>query len=205
MLRSIRSGIKRFPWITNVTLYSCVFGAGDVVQQNLSKEREAKVDLKQTRNILLLTFSFHGNFNFLWLKTLERMLPGVTMGNIVRKVLCDQLFASPVAISAFYVGMSALEGQPDIFGVCREKFWNSYKIGVAYWSVMQAINFTFVPPYVRTAFAGFCCFFWAIFMSFTQQRGNGTVFANLLKPANSGSEGKKLESENKKDNTPPIS
>lgn len=43
----------------------------------------------------------------------------------------------------------------------------------------QFLNFSFVPLYMRTTYTGCCAFVWAIFMCFSQQRGDGTASAAL--------------------------
>ncbi|GCC33179.1 hypothetical protein chiPu_0011647 [Chiloscyllium punctatum] len=126
MLKFLLAQAKRFPWITNITWYSSIFTAGDLAQQKLHNKE--KVDLKQTRNVAILAFSFHGNIFYLWLRLMERMFPGTAPGNVLRKVVCDQLVITPTGVSGFYIGMSVMEGKHDIFAVWREKFWDTYKV-----------------------------------------------------------------------------
>ncbi|EGV93002.1 Mpv17-like protein [Cricetulus griseus] len=47
--------------------------------------------------------TFHGNFNYVWLRLLERALPGRAPRTVLAKVLCDQTVGGPIALSAFYV------------------------------------------------------------------------------------------------------
>ncbi|XP_043566979.1 mpv17-like protein isoform X2 [Chiloscyllium plagiosum] len=102
MLKFLLAQAKRFPWITNITWYSSIFTAGDLAQQKLHNKE--KVDLKQTRNVAILAFSFHGNIFYLWLRLMERMFPGTAPGNVLRKVVCDQLVITPTGVSGFYIG-----------------------------------------------------------------------------------------------------
>ncbi|KAG9334304.1 hypothetical protein JZ751_008286 [Albula glossodonta] len=103
---------------------------------------------------------------------LERMWPGGGAKRVVWKVFLDQLFAAPATISVFYVGLSVLEGRQDPFEDWREKFWTSYKTGVVYWSTMQAVNFSLVPPVARTVFVGGITLIWTVFLChLRQQRG----------------------------------
>lgn len=93
---------KCFPWIANVTLYGCLFAGGDFVHQCIAHRDE--IDWKHTRNVAIVAFTFHGNFNYFWLRALERRFPGKSAGMILRKLLLDQSFASPLATSVFYTG-----------------------------------------------------------------------------------------------------
>ncbi|RVE75690.1 hypothetical protein OJAV_G00001450 [Oryzias javanicus] len=169
--------VRRFPWVTNVSLYGCLFAGGDFVHQWFS--RRENVDWKQTRNVAVVAFTFHGNFNFFWMRFLERRFPGTSAGMLLRKVLLDQTAAAPLATSVFYTGVSFLEGKDDILADWREKFLNTYKTGLTFWPFMQLLNFALVPLYMRTTFTGCCAFVWATFLCFSRQTGDGTAGAAL--------------------------
>lgn len=177
MRKAFLRHVRRFPWVTNVTLYGCLFAGGDFVHQWFS-HRE-KMDWSHTRNVAVVAFSFHGNFNFFWMRFLERRFPGNSVGMVMRKLLLDQTTAAPLATSVFYTGVSFLEGKEDITQDWREKFLNTYKTGLMFWPFMQFLNFALVPLYVRTTFTGCCAFIWATFLCFSRQSGDGTAAAAL--------------------------
>lgn len=148
--------VRRFPWATNVTLYGCLFAGGDFVHQLFS--RKEQVDWSHTRNVAVVAFSFHGNFNFFWMRFLERRFPGNSLRMVLRKLLLDQTLAAPLAISAFYTGehrwlsdlmtrvrgrvtspdvlwchwagVSFMEGRDEILQDWKEKFLNTYKVSL---------------------------------------------------------------------------
>ncbi|XP_047214325.1 mpv17-like protein isoform X2 [Girardinichthys multiradiatus] len=95
-----KEAAKRFPWLANVTLYGCLFAGGDLAHQ-LVAQRE-RIDWKHTRNVAIVAITFQGNFNYFWLRALERCFPGKSAGMVFRKLLLDQSFASPLATSVFY-------------------------------------------------------------------------------------------------------
>lgn len=97
----------RYPWPTNVLLYTALFSAGDALQQRL---RGCRADWRQTRHVATVAVVFHGNFNYVWLRLLERALPGRAPRVILAKVLCDQALGGPVAVSAFYLGEESAWG-----------------------------------------------------------------------------------------------
>lgn len=99
----LRGGVRRFPWLCNVVLYGGLFAAGDAAQQ-LWRRRGQPLDWAQTRRVALVALAFHGNFSYVWLRALERALPGRRPPAVLGKVLCDQLLGAPVAILAFYTG-----------------------------------------------------------------------------------------------------
>lgn len=98
----LKEAAKRFPWLANVTLYGCLFAGGDLVHQLIAQKE--RMDWKHTRNVAVVAISFHGNFNYFWLRALERRFPGKSAGMVFRKLLLDQSFASPLATSVFYTG-----------------------------------------------------------------------------------------------------
>lgn len=169
--------IRRFPWVTNVTLYGCLFAGGDFVHQWFS--RSDNINWTQTRNVAIVAFSFHGNFNFFWMRFLERRFPGNSAGMVLRKLALDQSAAAPLATSVFYTGVSFLEGKEDITQDWREKFLNTYRTGLMFWPFVQFLNFALVPLYIRTTFTGCCAFVWATFLCFSRQSGDGTAGAAI--------------------------
>ncbi|XP_061606301.1 mpv17-like protein isoform X1 [Phyllopteryx taeniolatus] len=169
----LREAAKRFPWLANVTLYGGLFAGGDLAHQLLAhKER---LDWTHTRNVAVVAVTFHGNLNYFWMRALERRFPGKSAGMLFRKLLLDQSFASPLATSVFYTGVSFLEGKEDVLEDWREKFFNTWKTGLMYWPFMQFLNFALLPLHMRTAFMGCCAFLWATFLCFSRQDGDGTA------------------------------
>ncbi|XP_060724719.1 bMERB domain-containing protein 1 isoform X3 [Tachysurus vachellii] len=100
----MRNPIRRYPWLTNVTLYSGLYAGGDLMQQYLSNKNNGKIDWRRTRNVAIVAFCFNGNFNFFWMRFLERKLPGSSVSTVLRKLAMDQTISLPLAISAFYTG-----------------------------------------------------------------------------------------------------
>ncbi|XP_043971895.1 mpv17-like protein [Gambusia affinis] len=175
-----RASFQAHPYISNVLGYTALFASADLIQQRVlarnpapASERPAEIDWHQTARVATVGLCFHANFNYHWLRGLERMLPGGGLSAVTRKVVLDQLVAAPVTISAFYIGLSFLENRDDLLEDWRQKFWTSYKAGVVYWSTMQAVNFAFVPPVARTAFVGGIALTFTIFLChLRQQRGH---------------------------------
>ncbi|XP_029441170.1 mpv17-like protein [Rhinatrema bivittatum] len=171
---------KRHPWLTNVTVYGSLFSCADVVQQKLTKDPGDPIDFTQTAKVGLVGFCFHANFNFFWLRAIERVFPGSAPRNVIRKVVCDQLMAAPITICVFYAGLSFLDGEEDILKNLREKFWPTYKTGVLCWTLIQTVNFSLVPPYIRTAYIGLCAFLWTTFLCYIRKRDMEQATSQLL-------------------------
>ncbi|XP_061771245.1 mpv17-like protein isoform X2 [Nerophis ophidion] len=144
-MNRVWSAFRARPYLGNVAGYTALFASADVFQQSvLGRRGSPGVDWRQTARVAAVGFCFHANFNYQWLRWLERRLPGGGAKAVVGKVVVDQLVAAPLTISAFYIGLSLLEDKEDIFEDWRQKFWTSYK----------AINFSVVPGVARTVFLG---------------------------------------------------
>uniref|UniRef100_A0A672H112 Si:ch211-120k19.1 n=1 Tax=Salarias fasciatus TaxID=181472 RepID=A0A672H112_SALFA len=163
----------------NVLGYTALFASADLIQQSVlggkrASQGPAAIDLRQTARVAAVGFCFHANFNYHWLRWLERMLPGGGVKAVAGKVVVDQLVAAPLTISAFYVGLSFLENKDDPLEDWRQKFWTSYKVSKQF-IVHPAVNFAFIPPVARTAFVGGIALTFTIFLChLRQQRGSKT-------------------------------
>lgn len=104
---------KAHPYISNILGYTTLFASADLVQQSLlgsqrpegsAPEGGGAIDLRQTARVATVGLCFHANFNYHWLRWLERRLPGAGVRAVAGKVVVDQLIAAPLTISAFYIG-----------------------------------------------------------------------------------------------------
>uniref|UniRef100_A0A8C5TIC5 MP17L protein n=1 Tax=Malurus cyaneus samueli TaxID=2593467 RepID=A0A8C5TIC5_9PASS len=158
--RALLRGVRRFPWLCNVLLYGGLF---------------APPDWAQTRRVALVALAFHGNFSYVWLRALERALPGRRPPPCWASALRSAPGAPSPSWPSTRVSMSILQKKEDIFSDCKKKFWNTYKTGLMYWPFVQLSNFILIPVHLRTAYTGLCGFAWATFICFSQQSGDGTA------------------------------
>lgn len=103
------TAFKAHPYISNVLGYTTLFASADLIQQRVlgkkpAAEGSSSIDWHQTVRVATVGFCFHANFNYHWLRWLERMLPGGGVKVVARKVVLDQLVGAPLTISAFYIG-----------------------------------------------------------------------------------------------------
>lgn len=92
----------------DLTLYNAkINDAGNQASgqmQHVLQFHRSFIDWSQTARVALVGFCFHANFNYHWLRVLERMFPGGGTKRVSLKVVLDQLIAAPMTISAFYIG-----------------------------------------------------------------------------------------------------
>lgn len=84
------------------------------------------IDWTQTARVALVGFCFHANFNYHWLRALEKMFPGGGTKKILIKVVLDQLIGAPTTISAFYIG----ETEDFVFFLKSYYFINTIKLSI---------------------------------------------------------------------------
>lgn len=73
---------------------------------------------------------FQGPLTHVFYKVLDRKFPGTAMKTIAKKILLDQLIASPFCIVLFFVGMNYLNGErfEESRRELRDKFLTVYAV-----------------------------------------------------------------------------
>ena len=73
---------------------------------------------------------FHAPLVLNWLRLAARLFPKDTPSHLLAKVFLDQTCFAPVGLSAFYVGLTAMEGKSvdAIYKEWREKFPNTWAV-----------------------------------------------------------------------------
>ncbi|XP_038067881.1 mpv17-like protein 2 isoform X2 [Patiria miniata] len=109
-----------------------------------------------------------GPLNHYWYLALDKFLPGVKARTVAKKILLDELIASPVMTSTFFVGMGLLEGKTlaESVDVLKKKFLTVYMVDILVWPPIQAINFFLVPPQLRVIYVNVFILLWDVFLSF---------------------------------------
>lgn len=73
-----------------------------------------------------------GPLNHAWYTTLDRFLPAITTSTVLKKILLDQVIASPMFACSFFMGMGTLEGNTatQSWREFTSKFWDVYKVEI---------------------------------------------------------------------------
>lgn len=95
------------------------------------------------------------------------MFPARNLSTAVKRALFDQVTYSPVALALFFFGLSAIEmkSMEECVGEVRDKFWDTYKLGIVYWPSVQTLNFYLVPERNRMVVLSVASFLWTLYMS----------------------------------------
>ncbi|XP_020015262.1 mpv17-like protein 2 isoform X2 [Castor canadensis] len=124
--------------VTNTLGCGALMAAGDGARQSWEiRARPGQTfDPRRSASMFAVGCSM-GPFLHYWYLWLDRVLPASGLRglpNVLRKVLVDQLVASPMLGVWYFLGLGCLEGQ-TLDQSCqelREKFWDFYKFRVTY-------------------------------------------------------------------------
>uniref|UniRef100_A0A8C5IQY5 MPV17 mitochondrial inner membrane protein like 2 n=1 Tax=Junco hyemalis TaxID=40217 RepID=A0A8C5IQY5_JUNHY len=135
LLRSWRSLFSgRLLLLTNTVSCGGLLAAGDVLQQewHRRKHSQSQLQLGRTGRMFVVGCSL-GPLMHYWYLWLDWALParGVRcLRTGIKKVLIDQLVASPTMGAWYFMAIGTLEGQSlqESWDELKEKFWEMYKV-----------------------------------------------------------------------------
>lgn len=154
------------PILTNVVTTGFLFGAGDVLAQNMeNKPQMAKdtgnnlVDAPPFLDFVRLSRAvIYGSVVFAplgdrWYRVLNKV--NVSSSKIINTCACvalDQLVFAPfIGIPLYYSAMTAMEGgrKEDIRLKLLVNWWSTLTANWTVWPAVQTLNFAFIPVQLR--------------------------------------------------------
>ncbi|KAG2078724.1 hypothetical protein BDR04DRAFT_1087291 [Suillus decipiens] len=167
ILRLYNAAIIRRPVFTHSTTSAVLFGAGDVIAQQIIERRGKNHDFMRTARLTFYGGALFGPAFTKWFQLLNRIKFSSPTKAVIGRVAMDQAIMVPVMVGLFFSTVSILEGK-GISGV-QDRLSTAYAPAVLLnWGIFiptQLINFAIVPHHLRFVVVNFVSLFRNAYLS----------------------------------------
>jgi len=168
-MKNLFSG--KYALLANTLSGGILFAIGDTIEQKLEIRRGVHNHFNWARlgriSIIGLT---QGPPHHYFYKYLDRWYPGTSKVMILKKILLDQIIASPFFNVQFIMGMGLMEGKTlnEAWNEFLFKFPRIYIWDWIVWPPCQYVNFFYLSPKYRVLCVNGVTVFWNVFLSYSK-------------------------------------
>lgn len=163
--------------ITNTLSCGGLMALGDAIQQECEIYRGEhksategwRHDWKRINRMFWVGLA-QGPSQHLFYNWLDYFIPSRSASGITKKILLDQLVASPMCLLIFFLGLGYFEDHSleEICAEIRAKFFFIYKVDWMVWPPVQMINFYYLSPKYRVVYINFVTMLYDVFLSYAK-------------------------------------
>jgi len=160
------------PLLTKSISSGLIAGGGDFLCQICFERSQHKYDWARTGRFTVLGTAVVAPFVHAWFSFLNRMIPGVSVAAVLKRVAVDQLTFSPCFMSIWLTSLWTLEGDLNdgIPGRLVESMPSLMVVNWGLWIPAQLINFRFVPVKFQVLYSNVVALVWNMYLSYSQTR-----------------------------------
>ncbi|XP_047492324.1 mpv17-like protein [Penaeus chinensis] len=166
-LRAVKNVVAKRPVVGNVITYGALYTGAEFFQQTFNNKIMIPADSPPVPydTATLARYGFMGTCVFPHVlyhayKFLDSKFVGKSLAVVLPKLAADALIVTPINLTLFYVGMSAMEGKEDLLDEWKKKILPTFLTASVFWVPASLINFRFLPPQARVIFVGSCQIVW---------------------------------------------
>lgn len=162
--------LKKRPFVTNSVFYGTIYALAEWSQQVLKR----KILSNEKTNLDWIHLSHMGAFGYciqgpalaMWYYFIDKKYSEQSPTIAVKKVLMSQFLFALFLYMSFFIFLSILEGQEDIFKEMLVKFPATYVISLAFWMPAGYFIFSVIPSTYRVISSALFALVWANILCF---------------------------------------
>ncbi|XP_028730600.1 protein Mpv17 isoform X1 [Peromyscus leucopus] len=150
--RAYQRALAAHPWKVQVLTAGSLMGLGDIISQQLVERRGLQEhQTGRTLTMVSMGCGFVGPVVGGWYRVLDRLIPGTTKVDALKKMLLDQGAFAPCFLGCFLPLVGALNGMSaqDNWAKLKRDYPDALITNYYLWPAVQLANFYLVPLHYR--------------------------------------------------------
>lgn len=166
--RAYQRALAAHPWKVQILTAGSLMGLGDIISQQLVEKRGLQGhQTRRTSTMVFLGCGFVGPVVGGWYKVLDRLIPGTTKLDALKKMFLDQGAFAPCFLGCFLPLVGTLNGlsAQDNWAKLQRDYPDALITNYYLWPAVQLANFYLVPLHYRLAVVQCVAVIWNSYLS----------------------------------------